>query len=78
MHCSAIHDHEPVISPVPSSVTQVDGTYTSSSASIQQTEEEQSTEISRCRDFVSNTCGCKMADGKPCSGLFSLEQYVES
>ena len=34
-------------------------------------------EISKCREFVNNTCGCKMADGKPCSGLFSLEQYIE-
>ena len=71
------NNHNSDISPQPSSVTHADCMHTSSSTSIHQTEEKQSTEIFTCKDFVYNTCGCKMADGKPCSGLFSLEQYVE-
>ena len=38
---------------------------------------EQSAELSKCREFANNTCGCKMANGKPCSGLFSVEQFIE-
>jgi len=38
---------------------------------------EQSSGVFKCREFVNNTCGCKISDGKPCSGLFSLEQYID-
>ena len=38
---------------------------------------EQSAELSKYREFANNTCGCKMANGKPCSGLFSVEQFIE-
>ena len=39
---------------------------------------EQFHELSKCRQFVNNICGCKTSDDKPCSGLFSLEWYIES
>ena len=30
-----------------------------------------------CVEFVERTCGCKKADGKPCSSLFPLEHFAE-
>ena len=67
-----------VTCPQPSPVSHVRCISTSDNATGSQPWEiEQSNEISKCREFVNNTCGCKMADGKPCSGLFSLEQYIE-
>ena len=29
-----------------------------------------------CSEFVSRTCGCKKANGGPCSSLFSVDHYV--
>lgn len=34
-------------------------------------------EMDECADFVQRTCGCKHANGKPCSTLFPLEHYIE-
>jgi len=31
-----------------------------------------------CKQFYERTCGCKKADGKPCSSLFPLEHFVEN
>ena len=33
-------------------------------------------EIDECTAFIQRTCGCKHADGKPCSTLFPLEHYI--
>ena len=41
-------------------------------------EVEQASEITKCTSFSLKTCGCKMADGKPCSSLFSADYYVET
>lgn len=30
-----------------------------------------------CQKFVNDTCGCMKNDGKACSGLFSLDHYIE-
>ena len=38
---------------------------------------QQSAEISKCKDFVSKTCGCTKADGKPCSTLFTEDHYAD-
>ena len=35
---------------------------------------DESPDISKCQEFVKNTCGCHLAHGRPCSDLFSLEQ----
>ena len=34
-------------------------------------------EIDECTTFIQRTCGCKHADGKPCSTLFPLEHYID-
>ena len=39
-------------------------------------EVEQATELSKCSKFVADSCGCKWANGKPCSTLFTEEYYV--
>ena len=68
----------PVPCPQPSPVSHVSCISSSNdSTGSQPWEIEQSAEISKCREFASNTCGCKMANGKPCSGLFSVEQFIE-
>ena len=36
---------------------------------------ELSAELSKCQEFLRTTCGCKKANGKPCSSLFSEEHY---
>ena len=38
---------------------------------------EQSSEISTCEKFAHETCGCKLANGKPCSTLFDSEYYIQ-
>ena len=38
---------------------------------------EQSAELSKCREFVINTCGCSRSSGKPCSTLFTEEHYID-
>ena len=38
-------------------------------------EVERASELSKCDKFVQETCGCTMADGAPCSTLFT-QQYV--
>lgn len=30
-----------------------------------------------CKEFIEQTCGCKRANGRPCSSLFSLDYYIE-
>ena len=40
-------------------------------------EGEQAAELKECEQFVCATCGCHLADGKPCSTLFPLEYYTE-
>ena len=40
-------------------------------------EVEQEAEINKCSNFTAKTCGCKMADEKPCSSLFGLEYYID-
>ena len=47
-----------------------------SNANPQPYEVEQATELRRCSKFVEDTCGCKWADGKPCSLLFTKEYYA--
>ena len=47
-------------------------TVTSTNAG-RQWELEQST---KCSKFLEDTCGCKGADGKPCSSLFTEEYYI--
>ena len=39
-------------------------------------EMEQTGEVEKCSDFVRRTCGCRMADGRPCSSLFSVDYYI--
>jgi len=36
----------------------------------------ESSDVKLCQEFVERTCGCDLANGKPCSGLFSLEHYI--
>ena len=43
------------------------------SAAIQ----DQSAELTKCREFIRVTCGCSKADGKPCSTLFTEEHYTD-
>lgn len=45
-------------------------------ANEQHWELEQVTELDKCSKFVVDTCGCKWANGKPCSTLFTEEYYV--
>ena len=40
-------------------------------------ENEQQNELLKCTEFVRLTCGCRKANGKPCSSLFSEEHYAE-
>lgn len=40
-------------------------------------EQQQLDELAKCAEFIRVTCGCSKANGKPCSGLFSEEHYVE-
>ena len=35
------------------------------------------TDYDLCVEFYERTCGCKKADGKPCSSLFPLEHFVD-
>ena len=36
----------------------------------------QSPDVQLCQQFVQQTCGCDLANGKPCSDRFSLEHYI--
>ena len=38
---------------------------------------EQKAEIDQCTNLAVKTCGCKMADEKPCSFLFAPEYYID-
>jgi len=38
---------------------------------------EQSSEISVCEKFAHDTCGCRLANNKPCSTLFGSEYYIQ-
>ena len=40
-------------------------------------ESEQTAELQKCVKFIETTCGCTLADGKPCSTLIPLQYYVE-
>ena len=42
-----------------------------------QSESEQASELATCDKFLLATCGCKLADGKPCSTLFSREYFTD-
>ena len=33
-------------------------------------------DVEKCKMFTERTCGCSLANGSPCSSLFSVEQYV--
>ena len=33
-------------------------------------------DVEKCKMFTEHTCGCSLANGSPCSSLFSVEQYV--
>ena len=35
------------------------------------------TELHLCKKFIETTCGCKKANGKPCSSLFPLDHYID-
>ena len=37
----------------------------------------ESPDIQKCQEFVQNTCGCHLAQCRPCSNLFSLEHYIQ-
>ena len=47
------------------------------SSSQMSTEQILQCEIDECSAFTQRTCGCKHADGKPCSTLFPLEHYID-
>ena len=42
----------------------------------QQWELEQETELTKCSRFVEDTCGCKWANGRACSLLFTKDYYA--
>ena len=46
-------------------------------ARLKRWESEQAAELEKCVKFVETTCGCTLADGKPCSTLLPLQYYVE-
>ena len=46
-------------------------------ARLKRWEFEQAAELEKCVKFVETTCGCILADGKPCSTLIPLQYYVE-
>ena len=35
------------------------------------------TELHLCEEFLDKTYGCKKVKGKPCSGLFTLDHYID-
>ena len=41
------------------------------------TEQAIQCEIDECTAFCQRTCGCKNANGKPCSTLFPLDHYIQ-
>lgn len=79
---SEVHDSsEATASPHPGletpAISCCHSTGTSSNTGTQYWELEQFHEISTCEKFERETCGCKLANGKPCSTLFSSEYYVQ-
>jgi len=46
-------------------------------ARLKRWESEQAAELEKCVKFVETTCGCTLADGKPCSTLLPLQYYVD-
>ena len=61
--------------PVLSSSSETDGSATTQD---QPWMIQQSAELSKCREFVRTTCGCRRASGnKPCSTLFMEEHYID-
>ena len=49
---------------------------TQRSSSQEQAAQQNECDNDICRDFLRRTCGCKKADGEPCSSLFSVEHYI--
>jgi len=41
-------------------------------------EHEQASEMSKCDKFLAESCGCTLADGKPCSTLFPREYFIDT
>ena len=33
-------------------------------------------DVEKCKMFVERICGCSLANGSPCSSLFSVDDYV--
>ena len=58
----------------PSSIPEHQPTSTASSSV---TVPLQATELRLCTNFTETTCGCKKANGKPCSSLFPLDHYID-
>lgn len=64
------------LSPSPIATSVVSISHDALATSSQLWEVEQTAELDKCRDFIQRTCGCKMADGKPCSSLFAIDYYI--
>ena len=50
---------------------------TTSTVSSSTTVPYQATVLRLCTNFTETTCGCKKANGKPCSSLFPLDHYLD-
>ena len=37
----------------------------------------ESPDVHNCQEFVEKTCRCHLANGRPCSSLFSVEHYIQ-
>ena len=37
----------------------------------------ESPDLHKCQEFVEKTCCCHLANGRPCSSLFSVEHYIQ-
>ena len=37
----------------------------------------ESPDVHKCQEFVEKSCGCHLANGRPCSSLFSVEHYIQ-
>ena len=69
-----LSDHQPSASHLPNTARSAQLSYTDDTATTTTTTK---TDFDVCVEFYERTCGCKKADGKPCSSLFTLDHFVD-
>ena len=77
---SPTNDHSELASTDTQADTQADAMDSTAATDTPPIEERSVNQINDedvCKDFIEQTCGCKKASGRPCSGQFSVEYYVE-